>query len=103
MLIYEVTLQVDAGIAADYHAWLQAHVAEMLGLPGFLGADILQVCEPLEPGCVGWCVAYRLRDRAALDAYLAEHAARMRADGMNRVGARFRASRRILQPAPPSA
>ena len=97
MIVYEVSLQVDGEIAADFATWLQAHVAEILALPGFTGADILQVCEPLEPGCVGWCVAYRLRDRAALDRYLVEHAPRMRADGLARFGNRFRASRRILQ------
>ena len=98
MIVYEVSLQVDREIAAAFHDWLQSHVAEILALPGFTDADILQVCEPLDPGTVGWVVAYRLRDRAALDSYLVEHAPRMRADGLARFGNRFRASRRILQP-----
>lgn len=97
MVVYEVTLLVDAAMAAPYRTWLQAHVAEMLTLPGFTGAELLQLCEPLDPGTVGWVVAYRLRDRAALDTYLAEHAPRMRADGVSRFGEHFRASRRILQ------
>lgn len=42
---------------------------------------------------------YVLRDAAALDAYLHEHAPRMRADGVARFGDRFRASRRVLRPA----
>jgi hypothetical protein len=37
-----------------------------------------------------------LADRAALDAYLREHAARMRQAGIDRFGDRFRATRRIL-------
>ena len=102
MVVYEVTLLVDAAIAGPYGSWLQDHVAEMLGLPGFTGAEILQVCEPLDAGMVGWVVAYRLRDRAALDAYLADHAPRMRADGLRRFGDRFRASRRILQRTSPA-
>jgi len=102
MIVYEVSLQVDGDTATAFHAWLQAHVAEICALPGFTGAEILQVCEPLDAGCVGWCVAYRLRDRAALEAYLADHAPRMRADGLRRFGDRFRASRRILQRTSPA-
>jgi hypothetical protein len=44
-------------------------------------------------------VHYRLRDAAALDAYLERHAARMRAEAIERFGARFSASRRVLVPA----
>jgi len=97
-VVYEVTLEIDAAIAADYRAWLQAHVAQILALPGFSGARILQVLEPQPPaGRVALCVHYTLRDRAAFDAYLREHAPRMRADGVARFGDRFRASRRVLQ------
>jgi hypothetical protein len=39
-----------------------------------------------------------LRDRAALDDYLREHAPRMRAEGIARFGDRFRAERRVLVP-----
>ena len=78
MVVYEVTLLVEAAIAVAYRDWLQHHVTEMLGLPGFTGAELLQLQEPLEPGTVGWVVAYRLRDRGALDRYLAEHARRHR-------------------------
>ena len=33
-VLYEVTLDVDAGIEAEYRAWLRDHVAQMLALPG---------------------------------------------------------------------
>lgn len=95
-VIYEVNLQVDAGIAQDYQAWLEAHVDDLLALPGFVGATLFAVQEPLEPGRVGWCVQYRLRDMAALDAYLREHAPRMRDLGVARFGGRFTATRRVL-------
>ena len=49
-----------------------------------------------------FCVQYRLRDAAALEHYLQEHAPRMRADGEARFGGRFSASRRILQPFAPA-
>lgn len=97
MLTYEVNLQVDESIAAEYRDWLREHVAEMLSLPGFVDATVFEVREPVEPGRMGMCVHYRLRDRAALDAYLRDEAPRMRDVGVKRFGGRFSASRRVLQ------
>ena len=99
-VVYEVDLDVDAAVASDYRGWLDAHVQDMLALPGFVSAQVFEVAEPVAAGRVGYCVHYRLRDADALDAYLREHAARMRADGDARFGGRFRASRRVLRVAP---
>lgn len=103
MLVYEVNLAIDAEVADAFAAWLPGHVAELLGLPGFLSGDIFRIDEPLPPpGEVRLSVRYRLRDRAALDAYLDGHAARLRADGIARFGGRFRAERRVLTPVEPA-
>ena len=97
MIVYEVTLEVDLAIAADYYRWLLMHVGEMLALPGFFGADIYECSDPPPPsGRIAWCVHYRLQDAQALDDYLRVHATRMRADGMTRFPGRFSASRRVL-------
>ena len=98
-VVYEVSLRVQVAIAAAYLDWLRIHVRHMLGLPGFLGATLYAI----DPGtladddCLGWCVHYRLRDRAALDSYLREHAPRLRAEGLARFGTRFSGERRILR------
>ena len=100
VLVYEVNLTVDADVAEAFAAWLPGHVAELLALPGFLGAEIFRVEEPAaEEGSVALSVRYRLRDRAALDDYLRDHAARLRGDGLRRFDGRFQASRRVLLPA----
>ena len=101
MIVYEVNLALDGAIADEYRDWLAAHVAQILRLPGFVDARILDVIESdVEPlaraGDIALCVHYTLRDQAALDAYLRDHAARMRADGEARFGGRFRARRRVL-------
>lgn len=99
MPVYEVDIEVDAGIADAYRAWLDAHVREILALPGFTGASVMEVVDPAPAaGSVALCVRYRLRDAAALEAYLRDHAPRLRADGVARFGGRFRARRRILHP-----
>jgi hypothetical protein len=97
-VLYEVTLDVDAAIANEYRAWLNRHTAELLALPGFLDARIFDLLEPASPGRVGLCVQYTLRDRGAYDAYLRDHAERVRGDGVARFGDCFAASRRLLQP-----
>jgi hypothetical protein len=100
-IAYEVDIDLDAGIEADYRAWLGDHVAEILALPGFTGACVQDVLDPAPaPGRVSLCVRYLLRDDDALQAYLARHAPRLRADGIARFGGRFTAHRRVLrQPA----
>ncbi|NGX17289.1 DUF4286 family protein [Wenzhouxiangella sp. XN24] len=94
-LIYEVTLEPDPEILGDFEAWLEYHVDEMLELPGFTGATIHKAENP-DTGAPLRVVRYELLDRPALQRYLEEHAARMRAQGIERFGGRFRASRRIV-------
>lgn len=99
MILYAVELELDTALQDEYRAWLATHVAEMLTLPGFIDARILARLEPPPPaGHVVFVVHYRLRDRAAFDAYVAGPAARMRAAGA-RFGDRVRASRRVLEAA----
>ncbi|HZH42588.1 MAG TPA: DUF4286 family protein [Lysobacter sp.] len=96
-VIYEVELDVDAAVADAYRAWLDAHIREILALPGFTGARLFVVDDPAPaPGRIVLCVQYALRDGAALDAYLREHAPRLRADGLARFGGRFVARRRVM-------
>lgn len=100
MIVYAVELEMDAALREEYLAWLREHVAEMLILPGFIGAEILERRDP--PAPTGrWVVTahYRLRDRTAFEAYLADHAPRMRAAGLVRFGERVRATRQLLESA----
>ena len=94
-VIYEVTLEADAAIAGPFDTWLRDHVADMLQLDGFLSAELL--ADGSAPvGRVRRVVHYRLRDQAALDRYLREHAPRMREHGIALFGDRFTAERRTL-------
>ncbi|HEX5488090.1 MAG TPA: DUF4286 family protein [Rhodanobacteraceae bacterium] len=98
MIVYAVELELDAALHDEYLAWLHGHVREMLELPGFEGAEVLARLEPPPPEdrCV-LIVHYRLRDRAAWETYLADHASRMRKAGRARFGDRIRASRQVLE------
>lgn len=99
MVLYEVTVEVESGIALEYRAWLAEHVRELLALPGFLSAEIFDLEAETEPGgSETLVVCYRLASHVALSDYLREHAPRLRAQGVARFGERFRARRRILHP-----
>lgn len=98
MVVYEVNLAVEAEIAEAYAAWLGPHIAEVLAVPGFVSARWWDVEADADDGRVRWCVEYRLESREALETYFAEHAERLRGDGLDRFGGRFEASRRILRP-----
>jgi hypothetical protein len=102
VIVYEVNLQVEREIAADYLRWLHAHMAQMRMLPGFVAAELYQ--EEGEDGApqLRLSARYQLQDAAALARYLVQDAPRMRADGLARFGARFSAQRRVLRPLAPA-
>lgn len=98
MVVYEVSVDVDVAIRAEYLRWLEAHIAEILALRGFAGADVFEVIDPEESGVLRICMQYRLVDETALAVYVREHAPRLRADGLARFGDAMRATRRVMRP-----
>lgn len=96
-VVYEVNLEVDRGIADEYKAWLIEHASKIIDLPGFLHVEIFEdEWNDLTSSYKKWCVQYRVQSQEHLDAYLSEHAVRMREEGVERFGNKFRASRRVL-------
>ena len=97
-IVYEVNVEVDAVLADDYRAWMDTHVREMVSLPGFYGAHVYNVLAPApEAGKHAMSVQFFLRDTAALDTYLREHALRFRASSLQIFGDRFRTTRRVMR------
>ena len=97
MIVYEVNIDVREAVFDDYRAWLSPHVAEILALPGFIGAEIFERRDPPPaPGVRALTVWYRLVDESALQRYLTEHAPRLREDGLRRFGDAASATRRVL-------
>lgn len=98
MIVYLVELDVPIALRDEYMAWLAGHVDEMLGLPGFIDAEIAtRLDPPPASGRFAACVRYRLHNPAAWDTYLRDHAPRMRAAGLARFGDRVQARRQLLE------
>ena len=97
IFIFEVNLSVDLDRAAEFAHWLPVHLEQMLQFPGFLEAHWFdRIVEADSAECVHWTLQYRTKDRASIDMYLTQHAARMRTEGIKHFGYSFQASRRIL-------
>lgn len=92
-IIYEVTLKVDPSIQEDFLSWLKNHVREMLEFPGFEEAHLFhtQMFEPQS----GFIVQYRIQNQGRLDEYFAKFAPNMRAQGKEKFGDQFEATRRV--------
>ena len=94
-VLYEVNLEADAAIEGPFDTWLRDHIADLLQFDGFRSAEILEDAT-VPSGRIRRIVQYRLRDQAALDAYVNNHAPRMRSQGAEKFGDRFSADRRVL-------
>ncbi len=96
-LIYEVECQLDPDIVADYDAWIPGHVRGVLACPGFEGASI-EAPEGAPGERPRRRVRYRVESAAALDRYLENDATRLRAEAVQRFGARMQCERRVYRP-----
>ncbi len=94
-VLYEVSLEADAAIAGPFDTWLRDHVADVLQSDGFKSAEILDD-DSTPPGRTRRIVQYRLRDRAALDRYLATQAPQLEAAGRALFGDRYASAARVL-------
>jgi hypothetical protein len=96
MIIYEVNHDVEKEIEKEYTEWLSSHIREMLGFKGFESVDWYTRAADDNERKLHWSIHYHVQSMADLMDYLDTHAQKMRADGANRFGGRYQASRRIL-------
>ena len=99
MIIYEVNLVVKHKVAEAYAAWLPGHIREVLALPGFESAEWLSDADFHEESGADprWTIQYRLGSHDDFLRYAENDAERMRAEGIERFGKNFEATRRILR------
>ena len=96
MVIYEVNLDIDEDIYAEYEIWLKDHIQKMLQFPGFIQATLLKEERGEGSAQEKLTVQYQLENRAALDRYFTEYAPQMRGDGLKLFQNKFNAERRVF-------
>jgi hypothetical protein len=100
-VIYEVSLEIEQEVAAEFDAWLAGHIDDMLTTPGFLMARTFTLENSVD-GSACRVTHFHIESEADLERYLAGPAAAMRQAATDRFGDKFTASRRILHAAPSS-
>lgn len=100
MLIYEVNIVLDVEKATDFEAWLPGHMEELLETGCFSSAH-WYLGEPQAPtqtteNKTTYVVHYHCENRANLDRYFNEFAAKLRGDGAERFADAMTITRRTL-------
>lgn len=98
MIIYNVTVKVDAAIAGAWLDWMQKeHIPEMISTGCFTHASILHLYEQDDEEGVTYAIQYHALSRELYEKYLEEFAAGLRKKGQEKWGDRFIAFRSVMK------
>jgi hypothetical protein len=83
MIIYNVTANIQKSITKEWLVWIKEHIPLVLATGKFNEAKLTKVLVEDEETDT-YSIQYRSYSRAALDAYYAEDAERLKQDGLKR-------------------
>jgi Domain of unknown function (DUF4286) len=97
MIVYNVTINVDADVAAEWLHWMKTvHIPDVMATGLFLDNRICRVLAE-EEGGLTYAVQYTAADMATLERYKAEHAPRLQAETQERYSGKLVAFRTVLE------
>ena len=97
MYIYNVTINIDQSIHAEWLTWIESHIPEVLATGRFLSAKMTQVLVEEEMGGVTYSIQYTAKTREDLDNYYKYDAEKLRTDGMKKFADKMLAFRTELK------
>ena len=98
MIIYNVTVKVDASIAKEWLHWMKTeHIPEIMKTKCFTGYRILHLLGEHESEGSTYTIQYESPEYAAYEKYIQQHANSMRSEALNKWGERFVAFRTIME------
>lgn len=95
-VIYEVNACITVERRDEYLEWLSPHIDQMLAIPGFLQARLLNPEQADRQNRFCCTVHYVLDSMDSLQRYFDEHAETLRRSGSDRFGDDLEVSRRVL-------
>ena len=99
MIIYSVTVTIEASIEREWLDWMRRlHVPEVVGTGCFTGATIYKTFEPTSDEQT-YVIQYQCSAMAEYQRYRDHFAAALQKEHSDRFGGRFCASRQILEEA----
>jgi len=98
MIIYNVTVQVEDSIAAQWLSWMQQeHIPEVMNTGCFLKYQLVKIFNAEHNSTTTYAVQYYAADNTQLDHYLETYAQNLRHKGFELWGNRFIAFRTIME------
>lgn len=97
MYIYNVTVNIDESVHAEWLVWIEQHVNEVLDTGHFVSAKMTQVLVQEEMGGVTYSIQYTANSKEDIKNYYTQDAERLRADGMRRFADKMLAFRTELK------
>lgn len=83
MIIYNVTLNIDKSITKEWLEWIKEHIPQVLATGKFKEAKLTKVLVD-DNETDTYSVQYRAHSREALDSYYADHAEKLKQEGLKR-------------------
>jgi hypothetical protein len=99
MILYIVTISIEPNVAHEWLAYMrEKHIPQVLATGCFFSHEIFRVVDPPhERDWPTYAIHYRARSRGDYDRYIAQHAADLRKDVIDRYGKRFTAARILVE------
>ncbi|RYZ62801.1 MAG: DUF4286 family protein [Chitinophagaceae bacterium] len=98
MIIYNVTIKVDATIAESWLAWLlEEHIPEVMQTGCFSGNKVVRLLEVDETEGPTYAIQYSADSKADYNRYIQVHAGRLQELSYLKWGNRFIAFRSVMQ------
>jgi len=97
MYIYNVTLNIDSTIHAEWLVWIEKHIEEVLNTGKFVSAKFTEVLVEDDVGAKTYSIQYTANTREDIDKYYEENAEALRVDGIKKFGDKMLAFRTELR------
>lgn len=98
MIIYNVTIKVEAGAAGDWVKWMkEEHMPELMRTGLFVDSRLCRLLEQDETEGVTYVAQYFCDTMEHYNTYIAEHAQHMRDKGFASFGGKFTAFRTVME------
>ncbi len=98
MIIYNVTIKVDAAIQEDWLAWLkEVHIPAIINTGCFTRANILQLLETDDTEGPTYAIQYHAESKALYNLYIEKFSDVMRQKSFDKWGGQFIAFRSVLK------
>lgn len=98
MIIYNVTIKVEAGIASEWLQWMQQiHIPEVIATGCFTHAVTVRLLDIDDTEGPTYAVQYHAESKANYNRYIDKFAEELRQKGFRKWGNKFIAFRSLMQ------